>query len=148
MNLINLLSKIPRFVRKMQIRIAKAMSKNKFNKVRKLQRILTNSFYAKLFAVNKVVSNKGGKTSGIDKIVWTIEDDWFSAARLLKRKAYKTKPLRRIYIPKKNGKKRPLGIPTIKDRAMQALHLLALEPIAECLADPNYSLFIKILRCS
>jgi len=147
MNLIKLLSKIPRFVRKMQIRIAKAMSKNKFNKVRKLQRILTNSFYAKLLAVKKVVSNKGGKTPGIDKIVWTIEDDWFNAARLLKRKAYKTKPLRRIYIPKKNGKKRPLGIPTMKDRAMQALHLLALEPIAECLADPNSYGFRKNRAC-
>ena len=123
------------------------MSKNKFNKVKKLQRILTNSFYAKLFAVNKVVSNKGGKTPGIDKIVWAIEDDWFSAARSLNRKAYKPKPLRRIYIPKKNGKKRPPGIPTIKDRAMQALHLLALGPVAESTADINSYGFRRNRAC-
>ncbi len=147
MDLNRIIKKIPRFVRKIQIRIAKAMCENKFNKVRKLQRILTNSFYAKLLAVKKVVSNKGGKTAGVDKVVWTIEEDWFNAACSLKRKAYKPKPLRRIYIPKKNGKKRPLGIPTIKDRAMQALHLLALEPIAECLADPNSYGFRRNRAC-
>ena len=147
MNITNLWHKIARFVRKMQVRIAKAVRENKWNKVKKLSRILTNSRYAKLLAVDRVISNKGGKTSGVDRVVWTIENDLFSAAKSLTRKGYKPKPLRRIYIPKKNGKKRPLGIPTMKDRAMQALHLLALEPIAETLGDLNSYGFRKHRSC-
>lgn len=147
MDLTHLWSKISRSVRKLQNRIAKAVLENKWNRVAKLSYILTHSMYAKLLAVYRIITNKGGKTPGVDKVVWTVEDHWFEAAESLSANNYHPKPLRRIYIPKKNGKKRPLGIPTVKDRAMQALYLLALEPIAECLADRNSYGFRRHRSC-
>ena len=147
MNYSKLWKEILGFVRKLQIRIAKAMQQNKFNKVRKLGRILTNSYYAKILAVWRVIINKGGKTAGVDGVIWNKVDDLFDATHSLKRRGYKPKPLRRIYIPKKDGKKRPLGIPTMKDRAMQALHIMALEPVAEHIADPNSYGFRRNRSC-
>jgi RNA-directed DNA polymerase len=105
--------------------------------VKALQWLLTHSSAAKLLAVRRVVSNPGRNTAGVDGIVWKTAEQKLRAARSLRRRGYHPQPSRRIYIPKKNGKRRPLGIPTTSDRAMEALHLLALEPVAETLADPN-----------
>jgi len=77
------------------------------------------------------------KTPGIDGVTWTTNKQKIQAVFRMKRREYKPQPLRRVYIPKKNGKKRPLGIPTIMCRAQQALHKLALEPVAEVLSDKN-----------
>jgi RNA-directed DNA polymerase len=119
------------------MRIAKAVHDGNWRKARCLQRLLTRSFYAKLLAVKRVTSNKGKRTPGVDKVLWTTDRMKFDAALSLGNKGYNPKPLRRVYIEKKNGKLRPLGIPTMRDRAMQALHAMALEPIAETTADPN-----------
>jgi len=124
-------------VRGLQVRIAKAVRENKWGRVKTLQRALTNSFYAKLLAVKRVTSNKGKNTPGVDGVLWQDAEAKWQAVHSLCRRGYKPQPLRRIYIPKKNGKKRPLSIPTMMDRAQQALHKLALAPVAETLADRN-----------
>lgn len=128
---------IEQHVLKLQMRIAKATREGKHGKAKALQWILTHSRAAKFLAVKRVSQNKGSKTSGIDGIIWNTDARCMAAVTQLSRKGYQAKPLRRIYIPKKNGKLRPLGIPCMIDRAQQALHLLALEPISETIADPN-----------
>lgn len=124
-------------VSRLQMRIAKAIKLERQGKAKALQWILTHSYYAKLLAVKRVTQNKGKNTPGVDKVIWKTSNQKLKAVSCLKRKGYKSLPLRRIYILKKNGKQRPLGIPTKNDMAQQALHLLALEPVSETLADTN-----------
>src|ERR1700722_8326573 len=124
-------------VRRLQIRIAKAIKLGRQNKAKALQWILTHSFYAKCLAVKRVTQSSGKNTPGVDKVIWKTPNQKMKAVFSLKRRGYKSLPLRRIHIPKKNGKLRPLGIPAMRDRGMQALHLLGLEPISETLADKN-----------
>jgi RNA-directed DNA polymerase len=124
-------------VRRLQMRIAKAIKEKRYRKAKALQWILTHSKAAKFLAVQRVTTNKGHRTPGIDKMVWRTDQQKLAAISLLKRRGYKPQPLRRIYIKKKNGKLRPLSIPTILDRAFQALYMLALQPIAETCADKN-----------
>ena len=123
-------------VNRLQVRIVKATLEQKWRLVKRLQYLMTNSFYAKALAVKRVVTNKGKRTPGIDGELWIADKDKMKAVWELNCQTYHAKPLRRIYIDKFGKKeKRPLGIPTMRDRAMQALQLLALEPIAETTAD-------------
>ncbi|GAC1650213.1 MAG: group II intron reverse transcriptase/maturase [Ktedonobacteraceae bacterium] len=126
-----------REVRRLQTRIVKATKAKKWGKVKALQRLLTHSFSGKALAVRRVTENQGKKTPGVDKVIWDTPEKKARAIRDLKARGYHPQPLRRVYIPKSNGAQRPLSIPTMKDRAMQALYLLALQPVAETLADPH-----------
>jgi RNA-directed DNA polymerase len=126
-----------RQVRRLQARIVKATQEGRFGKVKALQWLLTHSFSGKAIAVKRVTENQGKKTPGVDGKTWPTPEAKSQATLSLKRRGYQPLPLRRVYIPKSNGKLRPLGIPAMKDRAMQALHLLALEPVAETTADRN-----------
>ena len=124
-------------VRRLQMRIAKAIREKGHGKARALQWLLTHSRAAKLLAVKRVTENKGHRTPGIDGKVWGTDRQKMEAIHHLQRRGYQPQPLRRIYIKKKNGKLRPLSIPTMLDRAQQALHMLALAPVAEMRADRN-----------
>ncbi len=125
-----------RKVWQLQMRIAKAVRERRWGKVKVLQRNLSRSLYGRLWAVRRVTTNKGKRTPGIDGVIWSTPRKKMQAVLSLRRRDYRPLPLRRIYIPKKVGR-RPLGIPTMKDRAMQALYLLGLNPVAETLGDRN-----------
>ena len=100
-------------VARLQTRIAKAVKAGEWRKVRALQRLLTKSSSAKALAVRRVTENQGRKTPGVDKQTWDTPDEKWKAVVDLGNKRYRPLPLRRIYIPKANGDKRPLGIPTV-----------------------------------
>src|SRR5712675_2899447 len=129
--------KVRQQVRRLQLRIAKAIRADKHGTAKALSWLLTHSHSAKLLAVKRVTGNKGAKTPGVDNKLWRTDKQKYAAVQNLKRRGYRPLPLRRLYIPKKNGKLRPLSIPTMRDRAMQALHAQALTPIAETVADRN-----------
>jgi RNA-directed DNA polymerase len=124
-----------RQVQRLQVRIAKAVKEKRYGKARALQWLLTHSFAAKALAVRRVTRNRGRNSPGIDRVTWRTPRQKMLAIRSLRRRGYRAQPLRRIYIPKSRGGQRPLGIPTMNDRAMQALYLLALNPAAETTAD-------------
>jgi len=137
--------KVRRTVRRLQARIVKAVREGKWHKVKALVYLLTHSFSGRAMAIARVVSNAGAKTPGVDGVIWSAEDCG-PAFALLRRRGYRPQPLRRVYIPKNDGRKRPLGIPTMIDRAQHALYLLGLDPIAETLAD-GHSYGFRLERC-
>ena len=140
---------IERNVRRLQVRIAQATKEGRWGKVRALQRLLTRSFSGTALAVRRVTENQGKKTPGVDREIWDTPEKKMLAVHELQGRGDQPQPLRRVYIPKSDGKTmRPLGIPTMKDRAMQALHLLALDPVAETTADKNSYGFRQQRSCA
>ena len=101
-------------VRRLQARIVKATQEKRWGKVKALQRLLTHSFSGKVLAVRRVTENQGKHTPGVDKITWNTPHKKINAVYSLRQRGYHPQPLRRISIPKKNGKKRPLGIPMVR----------------------------------
>src|SRR6266446_7435919 len=104
-------------VRRLQARIVQATREGKWHKVHALQHLLTHSYSGKALAVRRVTENPGKNTPGVDKVLWNDPVQKEVAIHQLQQRGYRALPLRRVYIPKSNGKKRPLGIPTMKDRA-------------------------------
>jgi len=138
--------KVYRTVRRLQARIVKAVRAGRWGKVKALVYLLTHSFSGRALAILRVVTNSGARSPGVDGTLWNTPEAKTAAFNTLRRHGYQPQPLRRVYIPKSNGKKRPLGIPTMTDRAMQALYLLGLDPIEETLAD-RHSYGFRLERC-
>jgi RNA-directed DNA polymerase len=124
-------------VRRLQARIVQACKTGRWGKVRALQHLLTHSYAAKVLAVQRVTENKGKRTPGVDGETWTTPGQKMAAVGSLRQRGYQPQPLRRVYIAKRNGKRRPLSIATMRDRAMQTVYRIALDPVAEVQADPN-----------
>src|SRR5437588_10313776 len=126
-----------RNVHRLQTRITQATLQGKWGKVKALQRLLTHSFSGKALAVRRVTENTGKRTPGVDGQTWKTPEQKAEAIHTLNQRGYRPLPLRGVYIRKSNGSRRPLSIPAMRDRAMQALYLLALDPVSETTADPN-----------
>lgn len=124
-------------VKKLQRRIQAACYQGDITKLEILIHLTLHSFYARALAVKHVCSRPGGKTPGVDGVLWLSDQDKFDAIHHLRLRGYRPKPVKRVYIKKSSGGRRALGIPTLQDRAIQTLYKFALEPIAEFLADEH-----------
>lgn len=118
-------------VKRLRSRIFIARRENNLKKVISLQKLMINSASNTLIAIRRVTQSTGAKTPGLDKQLYLSPKDkikLFHEIRELNFRKWNPPPVKRTYIPKPDGRKRPLGIPTIKDRALQAIVMNALEP--------------------
>jgi RNA-directed DNA polymerase len=126
--------KANRIVRQLRQRIFKATQNGDIKRVRSLQRLMLRSYSNVLLSVRKATQeNQGKKTAGIDKVLvkTPLQRMKLTNDLAMNNNDWQPKPARRVYIPKSNGKNRPLGIPSIRDRCLQAIVKNALEPYWE-----------------
>ncbi len=138
-----------RRVRSLQRRIVQAVQTGAWRQGKRLSSLLVHSIAARALAVKRVTEHTGKKTPGVDGELWdTPAKKAHAVARISRWRGYRPAPLKRIYIPKKNGQQRPLSIPTLGDRARQAVYLQALQPIAETTGDQHSYGFRPKRRCA
>lgn len=133
-------SQVEADVRALRQRIFTAAKEANYQKVRSLQRLMLRSRANVLASVRRVTQDNAGRhTAGVDGVVVLDDESRAAMAQWLSRNAMTTlpSPVRRVYIPKANGKRRPLGIPTLIDRAIQAMVRNALEPEWEARFEPD-----------
>ena len=128
-------------IKGLQKELVVVFTNNDKQKLFKLQQQLFLTFEARALAVKKVTTNKGKNTPGVDNVLWKTNKQKFEAIKTLrivinsKLGMYKANKIKRIWLPKTKNEKRPLGIPTLLDRALQALVLLGIDPIVEQISD-------------